>query len=211
MINRLALFLLIPTLGCAMSVETVVEHSADKVVKVGIILADGRHAVCSGAYIDQYGTVLTCAHCLSHAGIVKVFIKNENEDVVPAIAYRLDKKADLALILTDPKSKTSFFRMGRPVKRGQEVVLCGSPLGMQHTVSIGYIENFRKDIEGIDHSVIVDSAATNPGNSGGPLVDLAGRLVGVGEGELMSNPFVPAQGLGFAVSLETIKSFLEGK
>jgi serine protease Do len=223
------LFLLfVPMFACAMSPEKVVVKDKDKVVKLGMVLSDHRQGVCSGAFIDKEGDVLTCAHCVSDDKITKVFIKTDDGTVYVGAIGVVDKRLDLALVrplwkdgdspfvlengqinLVIPQYNFPYFKIGKPLVRGQEVVLFGSPLGLQHTVSVGWVENFTDDIEGVPHGVVIQSAATNPGNSGGPLVDLSGRLVGVGEGTIMENPFEPAAGMGFAVGLEHIKDFLK--
>lgn len=217
--------------SCAKSPEQIYEKNKDKVVKIGMVDDKGGHGSCSGAFIDKYGTVLTCAHCFSHQGIVKIFVKTEDETVYNAIVIKKDKEKDLALVSVigvdgnfpwdyagisfgsgiAPSNFPFFNFFRKPLKRGQQVLLFGSPLGIQHSMAVGYVENFKEEIGGMEHHIVINSAAINPGNSGGPLVDLHGNLIGIGEGSIMANPFVPADGLGFAIDVTTIKSFLEEK
>jgi len=210
MLKKLGFLLFLPVLGCAANLEKVYSKTAPKVVKIGMVLADGRAGTCSGAYIDKFGTVLTCAHCVEHAGITKIFVKQDGGYFSQGVVTRIDKKKDLALIVSLPLAYTPYFDLGKPVHRAQQVILFGSPLGVQHTVTVGWVENILSgEVVGVEHLLVFHSAATNPGNSGGPLTDIRGRLVGVGEGVLMANPFVPATGLGFAVGIEDIKEFLD--
>lgn len=209
MFKKLLLVLLLPVLGCATNLEKVYNKTAPKVVKLGFITDDNRHGVCSGAYIDSYGTVLTCAHCVAHKGIIKIFVKQEDESYSFGVVTKISQAKDLALISSLPMHFTPYFELGQPVHQAQQVLLFGSPLMIQHMVTIGWVENILDGkVLGLNHLLVFHSAATNGGNSGGPLTDTKGRLVGIGEGTLMSNPFVPAEGLGFAVSLEDIKEFL---
>lgn len=206
------LTLCLTQISCATNLEKVYDRTAPKVVKIGLMTADGREGQCSGAYIDRYGTVLTCAHCISHGGITKIFVKQDGGYYSQGVVFKVSKAKDLALIATLPLNYTPYFTLGEAVHRAQQVLLFGSPLGIQHTVTIGWIENIISGSPlGMDHLIVFHSAATNGGNSGGPLTDVHGRLIGLGEGVLMANPFVPAQGLGFAVSIEDIKEFLGGK
>jgi S1-C subfamily serine protease len=220
MAKRLIALLLISTLGYAASPESVIRHSQDKVVKLGIVLQrtspdtneqEYAHGTCSGAFINDSGLVLTCAHCVTSRFLTKLFVKTENEDYRVGYVVKISTNNDLALVQMLTDKPTPYFKLGREVERGQEVLLFGSPLRLQHTVSVGYIENiFDKGFLGMNHVLAINSAPINGGNSGGPLVDLHGRLVGVGEGSVMANIFVPADGLGFAVDLESIKEFLKG-
>jgi S1-C subfamily serine protease len=217
--KRLLALLLINTLGCAASPELVIRHSQDKVVKLGMVLQrtspdtneqEYAHGVCSGAFINNSGLVLTCAHCVSSRFLTKVFVKTEDETAYPGYVVKISTDNDLALVQMLTNHYTPYFKLGKEVERGQQVLLFGSPLRLQHTVSVGYIENiFDKGFLGMPHVVAINSAPINGGNSGGPLVDLHGRLVGVGEGSIMANFFVPADGLGFAVDLESIREFLK--
>jgi S1-C subfamily serine protease len=179
MFKKLVVLLLTPALGCAVSIESLVRKTDPKVVKIGVVLADGRHGSGSGVFIDSVGTVLTCAHVVSHTSLVKLFVKKDDEKVGTGFVIKIDVKRDLALIATDFK-KTPYVKLGRPAVRGQQVVLFGSPLGIQRTITVGWIENILDEDKSIPHTIVLQSAATNPGNSGGPLVNLKGRLVGLG-------------------------------
>ncbi len=202
-------FLLIPLMSFAMPVERVVSISDNKVVMLELVVDNHQEGVCSGVIIDPDGDVLTCAHCLNHKGIVKLFVTTQDGNTREGLLIRVDVKRDLALLaIASTRYNWPYMKLGKEPVKGQEVVLFGSPLGVQGTISVGYIENFLPNSDGITHQILLQSAATNPGNSGGPLVDLSGRLIGIGEGEFMLNSFVPANGLGFAVDLREIRSFL---
>jgi serine protease Do len=208
--KKLAVLLLVPMLGCAASPERVYLNTKDKVVKIGMMMerktAKGTtkgEGICSGVFIDDMGTVLTCAHCLSHIEITKIFVKTDDGQVSRAIPAIIDKKRDLALLVT-LFTNTPYMKLGKEVVRGQEVVSFGSGFGLQHTMTVGYVSNLIN--EGL--SYIFHSAFILPGNSGGPLVDLHGKLVGLNEASLMMNFLVPAAGYYIAIDLPVIKAFL---
>lgn len=199
----ISLLLLLPVIACASNPEKIYENSKDKVVKIGMVLADGREGSCSGAFIDTVGTVLTCAHCLSHKEIRKVFVKKDNGEVKQAVAAIIDTKHDLALLVT-MFNHTSYFKLGKQVKRGQEVIALGSPLGQQHNISVGYVENLGKDVM----AYVIHSAFILPGNSGGPLVNLKGELIGVNKATVMLNFLVPAAGYYIAIDVSEVRNLL---
>jgi S1-C subfamily serine protease len=183
----------------AVSPEKLYRKSNDKVVFVHVINKKGGNT-CSGEFIDNDGSILTCAHCISKDA-QKIFIRDSAGRVSKGYLVSLDKDADLALV--DTKfTHTPYFRFGPNVVIGQVVYSFGSPLGIQDSMSVGHVANFTEKI------YVVHSAFVNPGDSGGPLVDAWGRLVGVNEAMLMINPFQAAQGLFLALSVKDVKEFL---
>jgi len=184
------------------SIESVIQHSDPKVVKIGIVTDKGG-GVCSGAFISSTGIVLTCAHCFEHKGLKKIFIKTDNEKVFPAALLAIDMKRDLALIVPDGLGPFPYFQLGTEPDRGQQVLSFGSPLGIQHVVTIGWVDKIVKQA-----CIIIHSAFISPGNSGGPLVDLRGRLIGVNEAMLEYGFLQVAQGLYLAIDIVSIKEFL---
>lgn len=195
-----AIVLLIPY---GTRIEKIIKSSESKVVKIGIVTTGGR-GVCSGAIMTRTGIILTCAHCF-HAGTKKVFIKTSDGRVFLAQPLFIDVKRDLALIApAHYAGEFDYFRMGNEPKIGQQVISMGSPLGIQGTVGVGYVANLVKD----KYTFVLHSAFVNPGNSGGPLVDLNGRLIGINEAMLKIDILERAHGLYVAIDLPTIKEFL---
>lgn len=180
----------------------VINSTSGKVVILGMVSAKGE-GVCSGVFIDDQGTVLTCAHCFSHP-YTKIFVKNEAGRSTPGAVMAIDNKRDLALVATE-WDHTPYVCLGRLPKLGDKVYSFGAPLGIQHTVSQGHVENI---LDKARH-IIIHSAFISPGNSGGPLIDESGRLVGINEAVLMQDVFQAAQGLFIAISIEEIRRFLE--
>lgn len=215
MLKKLLALLFLGTLGCAASPESVYQASKDKVVRLGMIFEhknkEGKlqrfKGVCSGTFIDDQGTVLTCAHCISDPEMTKLFVKLENGDVYNGVVTKIDTGVDLALVAIPIPYYSPHFNFGREVKQGEEVLSFGSPLGMSHSVSVGWVETLiiRESF------YILHSAAILPGNSGGPLVDMKGRLVGINEAMLMLNFFSVAPGYYIAIDQTVIKDFLRLK
>ena len=189
------------------SVEKVIARSEPKVVKIGIVMDKGG-GVCSGAIISKSGIVLTCAHCFEHGTVKKVFIKTSDGRIMLAQPLMIDGKKDLALIAPLHYSGAfSYFHFGHKPVVGQQVISMGSPLGIAHTATVGWVSNLSR-IAYVYHSAFI-----NPGNSGGPLLDLHGNIIGVNEATI-SYGFLglhDAGGLYIAISLDTIHKFLGGK
>lgn len=198
----LALLLLINT-GCATSMERCIKQTQPKVVKIGIVLDGGETGSGSGGFIDNKGTVLTCAHVVNKSKITKIYVKLADGSFYPGVVVKIDVLHDLALIATMAQ-KTPYFSLGYTPRLGQQVIALGSPLGIQHSVGIGWVENILKK----KLTYVIHSAFILPGSSGGPLIDLKGRLIGVNEAVIMLNPFVPAAGFCVAIDVEEVRNFL---
>jgi serine protease DegQ len=203
--KKLLLLLLLSGTACASKIERVIQKAEPKVVKIGIVLDNGKEAVCSGEFLTDDGLVLTCAHCFEHGGITKVFVKTSDHQVYRGIGAIANADKDLALVLADLKGrKVPYFKLGKRPTVGQEVVSLGSPLGIQGVAGVGYVS---KILEGT-YTYVIHSAFVNPGNSGGALVNLKGQLVGVNEAILMVNPMLEAQGMFVAIDVQTIIDFI---
>jgi S1-C subfamily serine protease len=201
---KTAIFSLLPVLlaACVLGARTekIARDCARKVVKVGVVRGD-RAGCGSGAFITRDGVILTCYHVVNH-GKAKIYIKLDDGTVYRGVVVAYDKKSDLALVVTT-LTNAPYFDLGGDVRIGQPVVAFGSPLGLQHTVSFGWVENFTPN------GSIIHSAAINPGNSGGPLVDMGGRLVGVNQFTVGLDAFQAAAGMGGAIPVKNVKAFLK--
>jgi S1-C subfamily serine protease len=146
----------------------------------------------SGFYIGQEGLILTNQHVVGDAKFVKVKLF-DGRSVVGEVV-RVDKGRDVALVRTDPVSNPALaLRVDEPGV-GEEVYALGSPYGevLSGTLTRGVLSS-RRVLEGV--SYLQSDAAVNPGNSGGPLVDANGRVVGLTvmglKGAQGVNMFVP--------------------
>ena len=139
----------------------------------------------SGFVVDSRGYILTNEHVVHRAKSVKVVFKGEHE--LPATILSTDADHDLALLKVTPTRVLPRLRLGNSseVKRQQSVLALGFPFGEAAITSTsGRIVSIRK--EGADQLIVTD-AVVNPGNSGGPLVNDRGEVIGVVKSLLLAN------------------------
>jgi|ERR1700690_4196138 len=204
--NKLITLLCIPTLVFASSIESVIKKAEPKVVQLEITKSDGE-GVCSGAFVTDTGIILTCAHCFS-GKVKRVIIVTSTGRRFPAQPLLISKIRDLAVIAPlNYQGKFPYFKLGKEVRIGQQVISLGSPLGMQHTATVGWINNIVKQKV---YTYLWHSAFINPGNSGGPLINMEGKLVGVNQAMIRYDFFQVAQGIYVAISLKTIREIWHG-
>lgn len=171
----------------------------------------------SGFVIHRDGYVVTNDHVIAgeHRISVTIFKKSKNElakvtyDNVRIVAA--SSELDLALLKVEPQSaevfKTVSLASGsNAVRDGQTVFAIGSPLGLDRTVSEGIISIANRVIGG--RLYLQTTTQINPGNSGGPLFNLRGEVVGVNNMKIAA---IGAEGLGFAISMSVLKSFLDNR
>jgi S1-C subfamily serine protease len=158
----------------------------------------------SGFVFASEGLILTNAHVVGGAtgrGALKVVLPDGR--VCDGTTIGADEHTDLAVVKISA-SGLSALRLGtaRSLRQGQLVVAIGNPFGFQHTVTAGVVSATGRSLRArtgrLMNGLIQTDAALNPGNSGGPLVDVRGEVVGINTAVI-----VPAQGISFAVSADT--------
>jgi len=156
----------------------------------------------SGFIISKDGYVLTNEHVVSGADEVTVSLPDGRK--YKATVVGKDKVNDLA-VLKIPGENLPVVELGdsSTLEPGQWVLAIGNPYGLEDTVTAGIISGLGRSLDGEGGFVQTD-AAINPGNSGGPLVDLNGRVIGINTAIIQS-----AQGIGFAVPINTAKDVLD--
>ena len=139
-----------------------------------------ERAIGSGFIVSADGYILTNAHVVDGASRVTVKLTDRRE--FPAKVIGLDKRSDVAL-LKIAATGLPAVRFGDPskIKPGQWVVAIGSPFGFENTVTAGVISATARALPGEDNYVpfIQTDAAVNPGNSGGPLFNMNGEVIGI--------------------------------
>ncbi|HEY4210136.1 MAG TPA: trypsin-like peptidase domain-containing protein [Steroidobacteraceae bacterium] len=163
--------------------------------------AQARGGAGSGAVVTPDGYVLTNEHVVQNVQEARVaFVDGRS---VPAVVVGRDPSTDLAVLRAQAASLPYANLSGTTVPRvGQLVVAVGNPLGFESTVSAGVISALGRSLRSrhgrLIEGIVQHTAALNPGNSGGPLVDSRGRVVGVNTAIIAM-----AQGIGFAVPGQT--------
>jgi S1-C subfamily serine protease len=159
----------------------------------------------SGVIYDaQKAYVLTNNHVIQGASQVQVTLQDGTQYLAKVIGS--DPLTDLAVIqLQNVKTtlQSAPLSDSTQLRSGDWVIAMGSPLGFDHTVTLGIISAIARQVPGLNEEVpfIQTDAAINPGNSGGPLVNLYGEVVGINTA-IAGN----SQNIGFAIPANTIKS-----
>lgn len=157
----------------------------------------------SGVVIAPDGYVLTNDHVVHDANQLEVTLTNGT--TLAATIVGTDPATDLAVIRAEG-SKLPFATLGdsASLRVGQLVIAIGNPFGFQSTVSTGVVSALGRAMRSREgrliENIIQHTAPLNPGNSGGPLVDSRGRIVGINTAII-----VMAQGIGFSISSDTAK------
>jgi len=159
----------------------------------------------SGFIFDRRGYVLTNNHVVAGADQIKVTLADERNSRASLVGA--DPFTDLAVLKIEGKDFPSIpLGDSRQLKVGETVVAIGSPLWIEGgpTVTTGVVSALGRTMEqdGLPmlHNLVQTDAAINAGNSGGPLLDLSGRVVGVNTAVIAS-----AHGIGFAIAIGTAK------
>lgn len=161
----------------------------------------------SGVVYDASGLVLTNAHVVDGATSISVGLADGRH--LPGKVLGQDAGFDLAVVKIDgPNLPTAPLGNSGALQVGEFVVAIGNPYGFDHSVTVGVVSGINRPVsEGqgsYNQPMVQTDAAINPGNSGGPLIDLQGNVIGINT--LVGAPEgVPAQGLGFAVPVDTVK------
>src|ERR1700690_145903 len=166
----------------------------------------------SGFVIDTDGHILTNYHVIQGAQVIEVTLGDRSRFKAKLIG--VDTRNDLALIKIDPGTrKLTTLPLGdsRNLLVGQRVLAIGNPFGFQSTLTTGVVSSLGRTVQTgentfIDEAIQTD-AAINRGNSGGPLLNSHGEVIGINSA--IYSPSGAAAGIGFAIPINTARRIAE--
>jgi len=165
----------------------------------------------SGFVWDKDGRIVTNFHVIEDASRIEVILADNTKWKATLVGVSQDK--DLAVLkISAPAEKLHPIPLGdsRNLLVGQRVFAIGNPFGLDQTMTSGIVSALGREIQSVTgraiQGVIQTDAAINPGNSGGPLLDSAGRLIGVNTA--IYSPSGASAGIGFAVPVEVVNRFV---
>jgi len=164
----------------------------------------------SGVIIDKEGLILTAAHVVESAN--EISVKLQNGTTFPADVISSSTAADVALLklrIVPPSLKPATVGSSSDSKIGEQILIIGAPRGLEHSLSVGHISR-KMDKNMISNGemagFIQTDASINQGNSGGPMFNLKGEVIGI-VSFILSNSG-GFEDLGFAVDIDTAKKVL---
>ena len=171
----------------------IIDEVIPSVVTIRTDVAQG-----TGLIINKKGYIITNAHVL--VGGHKVEAITSDQKIMPAELIGYDSNLDVAFLKISGEYNALEVADSNKVQIGEKVIAIGNPLGLQFSVSQGIVSAIhRKGINGIPAYIQTDTAL-NPGNSGGPLIDEKGRVIGINNFKIGDS-----ENLGFALESNYIK------
>jgi len=170
-----------------------------------------QQGVGSGVLVSPECHILTAAHVVDGADVI--IVKTQDGELRPASLLFSERSADVALLqLNSPELDLPHARLGDSdqLAVGQDVYVIGTPYGLENSFTVGHVSAFREFNRLYDGTILAEfiqtDAAINSGNSGGPVFNSQGEVIGISSRILtVSGGF---QGLGFVVTINTAKALL---
>ena len=161
----------------------------------------------TGVMWDERGHIVTNFHVIQGANGARVTLADQSTYSASLVGVFPDR--DLAVLRIDaPAAKLKAIALGQSgnLQVGQKVYAIGNPFGLDQTLTTGIVSALNREIESVTRrpirGAIQTDAAINPGNSGGPLIDSAGRLIGINTA--IYSPSGASAGIGFAIPVDEV-------
>jgi len=193
-----AIFLIILSMICYGDASDIAALYSDCIVVVETSMSNGG-SIGSGSLVSSDGYIITNAHAVDGENL-RVTLKNKTMYPADLISYDIEK--DIAIIKINVTGLPSItFGSSSDLKSGQDIVVIGAPKGLDQTVTKGIISNLDREHRGNNYIQI--DAAVNSGNSGGPVFNMDGAMVG-----MVTLKDRSSDGIAFAIPSDVLMSFL---
>jgi S1-C subfamily serine protease len=184
-----------------------VETAGPAVVHIGVAKNGQPAGAGSGLVVASDGLILTNSHVVSGAGTIEVAMADGQRSTAHVLGE--DPHSDIAVLRTSEQLGAPALSLfdSKAIRVGQLAIAIGNPLGFEKTVTAGVVSAVGRSLRAYTGRLIDDviqtDAALNPGNSGGPLVDSKGRVIGINTAVIRG-----AQGICFSVAANTALNVL---
>jgi putative serine protease PepD len=204
----------------ALTASQVYQRDAAGVVSIKATTANGEDEG-TGIVLNEKGLILTNDHVIAGATSVTVEASGTTKATTSATIVGEEANQDLALIRVDPSRlglKPLTLTSSSPVQVGDTVYAIGNPYGLEETLTKGIVSALDREISAPDGSKITGAiqtdAALNPGNSGGPLINERGEVIGVNsqiatDASTVGGSQPGSTGVGFAISSDTVATVVK--
>jgi putative serine protease PepD len=200
----------------ALSATQIYKQDSPGVVSITAITSDGEDKG-TGIVLNEQGLILTNDHVVQGARSLSISVDGSESNTRSATLVGEEANKDLALIKVDPSGlglKALKLASTKSIEVGDQVYAIGNPYGLEETLTKGIVSALNRTISAPDEAkiegAIQTDAALNPGNSGGPLLNDEGEVIGVNS-QIASAQSATATGtqsgstgVGFAISSETV-------
>lgn len=197
--------------------DQVFNENINKTVEIRVSMDGENWGYGTGCFIDRNGTILTNKHMVyseanaSNYEKVQVRLPTE-DDFIDAEIKKISENDDLATI-SIARENTPYFELANKISDGQEIYTIGNPSGFGLSFAKGNVSSKLRNVQYNDKNILAmqTSLVINEGNSGGPVFDKAGKLVGLVSFRLKDSSGNVIQGVSFAVPATQIQTFLTTK
>ena len=201
----------VPQVG-GLGLQEIYEMNIQSVVSITCTLSGGSSSG-TGVVLSESGYLVTNAHVIEGAQDIQVLLTDER--IFTAHLVGADSLTDLAVLYIDADNlKAAQFGDSTQLRVGDAVVAIGDPLGvaLRGTMTDGIVSAINRDIEshGRTMTLIQTNAALNSGNSGGPLINCYGQVIGINTMKIgIFSDEAGVEGLGFAIPSATVKEIVD--